>query len=159
MSDEYRNNGQDSSLVNSSLDTSSLPQNARDAVTGNYPPPGDTTSSGGYGAPDTFAPITQRGANTRTESKVATYPSVDITGDPSTLQQSTNDADLCNEFEDAKQGVDRDARRTYQQERVGRGEPLHAGQRVGMGMGLGARKDSHGHDSPENRGEAGGTVF
>jgi len=106
MSDEYRNNGANGSLVNDSLADSGIPPNARDAATGNYPPPGDSTSSGGYGSPiDSFSPAAQRGA----------------------IQQSTNGTDLTSEIQDAKQGVDEDTRRDVTADKLRNGLSPYTG--------------------------------
>ncbi|KAF9219468.1 hypothetical protein BS17DRAFT_789341 [Gyrodon lividus] len=147
MSDEYGNNGRQGSRVNSPLENSSLVQ---DTVTRNYPPPGDTTSSRAYDGPDTYDPATQRGANPRVDPKVTLLPTVNIEADPSalSLQQSTNGTDLRDELEDAKQGVDRNVRRAFQQERIQPGEPLHPATRVGMG------RNAHGQGSLDSRVEA-----
>ncbi|OAX34281.1 hypothetical protein K503DRAFT_747646 [Rhizopogon vinicolor AM-OR11-026] len=81
--------------------------NQSDAATGNYPPSGDTTSSGGYGSADSFSPAAQRGS---------LLPLMDETsaprGGPKTaISQSTTGTDLTSELEDAKQGTDEPSRR------------------------------------------------
>ncbi|KAI0050492.1 hypothetical protein FA95DRAFT_1676700 [Auriscalpium vulgare] len=51
MSDEYASTGFQGSLVNKSAGTTLTEETQKrqsDYATGNYPPPGDTTSSGGY---------------------------------------------------------------------------------------------------------------
>ncbi|KAH7926354.1 hypothetical protein BV22DRAFT_1194433 [Leucogyrophana mollusca] len=88
MSDEYRNNGFKDSLVNDSL--------------GNYPPPGDTTSSGGYSS--VKDPSAQRGSLT-------THSDTPDSATTGALQQSTTGTDLRPEIRDAKQGQDLPARR------------------------------------------------
>ncbi|KIJ11512.1 hypothetical protein PAXINDRAFT_101661 [Paxillus involutus ATCC 200175] len=98
-------------------------------------------SSGGCDGPDTFDPATQRGADPRVDP----HSAVDTTANPSALQQSTNGMDLRGELEDAKQGVDRNARRAFQQEQIRRGEPLHPATRVGMG------RNPHGQGSLDGR--------
>ncbi|TFK96663.1 hypothetical protein BDV98DRAFT_608079 [Pterulicium gracile] len=96
MSDEYANNGLKGSLVNTTA-----------ADNGNYPPEGDSTSSGGYGSPNVWSDAAQRGradpepnqsdatnnANTKRVSGFdADEQDVD---DPSGLvQQSLNGGDL-----------------------------------------------------------------
>lgn len=95
-----------------------------DAATANYPPPGDSnsfhsfvtsphlvlyaaTSSGGYGAANSFSPAAQRGIP---------LPLMDETsaprGGPKTaISQSTTGTDLTSELQDAKQGIDHASRR------------------------------------------------
>ncbi|KII84322.1 hypothetical protein PLICRDRAFT_167848, partial [Plicaturopsis crispa FD-325 SS-3] len=102
MSDEYASSGYKGSLVN---DSAKGAQNT-DAETGNYPPEGDSTSSGGYGSSvNTFAPETQRG-------KVDTGAGL--------VQQSTSGGDLESEIDDAKQGEDAGTRKE-----VGKGQGLN----------------------------------
>ncbi|KZS91935.1 hypothetical protein SISNIDRAFT_456122 [Sistotremastrum niveocremeum HHB9708] len=56
MSDEYENSGKAGSLVDPSLQTNDASE------TGNYPPEGDTTSSGGYGGSgNSYSDKSQRG--------------------------------------------------------------------------------------------------
>ncbi|KAI6037700.1 hypothetical protein EDC04DRAFT_2897293 [Pisolithus marmoratus] len=99
MSDEYTNDGMRDSRV---LDTS------RDVTTGNYPPQGDTTSSGGYGATNTFSPRVQRGIDTFAHADHSA-------GGATAVQQSTTGTDLRGQVQDAQQGVDRDAREAFQE--------------------------------------------
>ncbi|KAJ8503512.1 hypothetical protein ONZ45_g10799 [Pleurotus djamor] len=69
---------------------------------GNYPPPGDTTSSGGYGNVNVWSDKIQRG-NTDT-AQIAEQRS-------GLIDQSLNGTNLKNEVQDAKQGADVDTRR------------------------------------------------
>ncbi|KAF8838037.1 hypothetical protein BDN67DRAFT_955753 [Paxillus ammoniavirescens] len=85
------------------MSTINIAQNVRNAVTVNYPRRGDTTSSGGCDEPDTFDPAIPLST-------------------PSALQQTMNGMDLHGELEDAKQGVDKYARRAFQQEQIRLGE-------------------------------------
>ncbi|KAI5981931.1 hypothetical protein EDD15DRAFT_2378867 [Pisolithus albus] len=101
MSDEYGSRAVDTS---------------RDATTGNYPPQGDTTSSGGYGAPNTFSPRAQRGVDVFADAD----RSADAQPSSTAIQQSTTGTDLRGELQDAQQGVDRDARAAFQQSSGGR---------------------------------------
>ncbi|ESK97877.1 hypothetical protein Moror_17306 [Moniliophthora roreri MCA 2997] len=82
MSDEYRNQGYKDTLVDDSIAKSGV---SLDEATKNYPPQsGDTTSSGGYGTPDTSKTL---------------------------IDQSTTGSNLRNETQDGMQGVDKDTRR------------------------------------------------
>ncbi|KAI6108917.1 hypothetical protein EDD16DRAFT_57435 [Pisolithus croceorrhizus] len=121
MSDEYINDGMHGSRA---VDTS------RDATTGNYPPQGDTTSSGGYGAPNTFSPSAQRGVDVFANAD----HSADTQLGPTAIQQSTTGTDLRGELQDAQQGVDRDARAAYQERSCGGGPP--------QGESLDSRKEA-----------------
>ncbi|EJD06335.1 uncharacterized protein FOMMEDRAFT_165176 [Fomitiporia mediterranea MF3/22] len=66
---------------------------------GNYPPPGDTTSEGGYGGQgvQAFASVSQRGL----------------------VDQTTDGQPLGNELEDAYQGTDEVASRKFREEQSG----------------------------------------
>ena len=77
MSDEYANNGLKGSLVNTTA-----------VDTGNYPPEGDSTSSGGYGSPNVWSDAAQRGKANYNDSN----PSDAIT-DSNTKRVSGFDAD------------------------------------------------------------------
>ncbi|PCH33072.1 hypothetical protein WOLCODRAFT_147179 [Wolfiporia cocos MD-104 SS10] len=103
MSDEYHNSGFEGSLVNDSANRAS-----RDSTykTGNYPPPGDSTSSGGYGSRDTFSDPVQRGRQ-------------DIVNNSSQIglvNQSVNGGPIGGELQDAQQGQDESSRREYRHE-------------------------------------------
>ncbi|KAI6025751.1 hypothetical protein F5J12DRAFT_810192 [Pisolithus orientalis] len=89
---------------------------ANTSRTGNYPPQGDTTSSGGYGASNTFSPRIQRGVDVFADSdnSASTHPAT------TAIQQSTTGTDLSGEMQDAQQGVDRDARAAFQERPGGR---------------------------------------
>lgn len=89
---------------------------SRDATTGNYPPQGDTTSSGGYGAPNTFSPRAQRGVDVFADAD----RSSDTQPSSTAIQQSTTGTDLRGQLQDAQQGVDRDARAAFQESSGGR---------------------------------------
>ncbi|TFK47885.1 hypothetical protein OE88DRAFT_1665576 [Heliocybe sulcata] len=99
MSDEYASTGYKGSLVNNSEDgREKIPD-----ATANYPPEGDSTSSGGWGSSSNpHSAASQRGH----PEKADNYGLVDqsIQGGPGRQEQ------------DAQQGVDRSSRREYEHE-------------------------------------------
>ncbi|EIW58052.1 uncharacterized protein TRAVEDRAFT_21468 [Trametes versicolor FP-101664 SS1] len=74
--------------------------------TGNYPPPNDTTSSGGYGSADTFAPHSQRHAD----------PTPASSNSNGLIDQSLDGGPVGRELQDAKQGADPRAREAFAHE-------------------------------------------
>ncbi|KAL0945214.1 hypothetical protein HGRIS_000726 [Hohenbuehelia grisea] len=104
MSDEYRNNGLQGSLVDPShakvgedqyKNEISKSQTSQQDMPGNYPSDSDSTSSGGYGsARNVWSDRAQRGNN-----------------DGGLIDQSLSGSSLKSELQDAKQGIDADTRR------------------------------------------------
>ncbi|KAI0723708.1 hypothetical protein C8Q72DRAFT_858440 [Fomitopsis betulina] len=69
--------------------------------TGNYPPPGDSTSSGGYGSADTFTDPVQRGRQDVANSQ---------------WKSSLVDQSIGQEINDANQGSDKSSRQHFAHE-------------------------------------------
>ncbi|KZT22392.1 hypothetical protein NEOLEDRAFT_1180968 [Neolentinus lepideus HHB14362 ss-1] len=99
MSDEYASSGYKGSLVNNSEDgREKIPESI-----GNYPPAGDSTSSGGWGSSrDSYSSASQRGHPERADN----FGLVDqsVPGGPGSQAQ------------DAQQCADRSSRKEYQHE-------------------------------------------
>ncbi|KZT65889.1 hypothetical protein DAEQUDRAFT_730932 [Daedalea quercina L-15889] len=74
--------------------------------TGNYPPPGDSTSSGGYGSANAFSDPAQRGRQDLVNNQSET----------GLVDQSLNGGPIGREIEDAKQGRDEASRRQFAHE-------------------------------------------
>ncbi|KAI0761573.1 hypothetical protein BD413DRAFT_616949 [Trametes elegans] len=84
-----------------------------DYRTKNYPPPDDTTSEGGYGAPNVFSPQSQRRADPAQSPHSAQSsqgPSMGL------IDQSLDGGPLGRELQDAKQGADPRTREQYAHE-------------------------------------------
>ncbi|EPS94509.1 hypothetical protein FOMPIDRAFT_1033316 [Fomitopsis schrenkii] len=75
--------------------------------TGNHPPPGDSTSSGGYGSADTFTEPLQRGRQDVVNSQSKTG----LIG-----QSVTGGGPIGQEIDDAKQGRDGSSRQHFAHE-------------------------------------------
>ncbi|KAH8119215.1 hypothetical protein DFH11DRAFT_1540069 [Phellopilus nigrolimitatus] len=86
------------------MSTSSYPtqKSSDNGTLGNYPPPDDTTSEGGYGG-QSFAPVAQRGL----------------------IDQTTDGQPLGNELQDAVQGTDEPSQRQYKAEQKRQGQGLN----------------------------------
>ncbi|EIM90639.1 uncharacterized protein STEHIDRAFT_165196 [Stereum hirsutum FP-91666 SS1] len=90
-----------------------------DYKTGNYPPEGDSTSSGGYGSTiNSFAskPSSNAPTSTFTPNSSNSNTNTNTNSDSNLITQSTNGTSLTNELDDAKQGVDGRSRDTYAHE-------------------------------------------
>lgn len=103
-----------------------------DYKTGNYPPEGDSTSSGGYdstinsfaskpphsrGGPSSTFSSSHTSSSNASNSNSSSNPSNSSSGlDANLITQSTNGTSLVNELDDAKQGVDGRSRDSYAHE-------------------------------------------
>ncbi|CCL99915.1 uncharacterized protein FIBRA_01940 [Fibroporia radiculosa] len=105
MSDEYASSGFQGSLVNDSLQTS---RGEGTYETGNYPPPGDTTSSGGYSSRNTWTNRSQRGH----------LENMSGSAEAGLLDQSVTGGPIGDEIEDAKQGQDELSRKNFHHEAI-----------------------------------------
>ncbi|KAH9926527.1 hypothetical protein B0H21DRAFT_764040 [Amylocystis lapponica] len=106
MSDEYTSSGFQSSLVNESADHQRKPGSG-DYMTSNYPPPEDSTSSGGYGSSkNTWSNAAQRGRE----------DAPDTSSDVGLVDQSKNGGPFGGVLKDAQQGEDEATRRIYAHE-------------------------------------------
>ncbi|KAH9895289.1 hypothetical protein C8Q73DRAFT_790451 [Cubamyces lactineus] len=84
--------------------------------TSNYPGPDDTTSQGGYGSPDVFAPQSQRRADFFQSHPQYQSQSQRGSSDAGLIDQSVDGGPLARELQDAAQGADRGAREQYAHE-------------------------------------------